>query len=181
MNENELIREIARVAVDYSKDSNNIVIKAALLDLADQLESVGIAQPRGPERKITTNPRTLLAKIRETIDQMMEGGDIHITTAGVRVDLRSLLGVCDELRAAVPLKLPGQEKVWVNECNLVITDETGQYKTGEMGLSYSGPRKTKEIQVRISSWDCSGEHPEFSKLEGVPVRITIERVPGGSA
>ena len=44
------------------------------------------------------NPRAILAGIRQAIDDMMEGGDIHVTTAGVRIDLRGLLGDCDLLR-----------------------------------------------------------------------------------
>lgn len=44
-----------------------------------------------------TNPRAILDTIRQAIDDMMEGGDIHVTTAGVRIDLRGLLGDCDAL------------------------------------------------------------------------------------
>ncbi|MHC4507733.1 MAG: hypothetical protein ACYTAO_02080 [Planctomycetota bacterium] len=74
---------------------------------------------------------------------------------------------------------PQAELVWANECRLVINDESnGLYKTGEMGLC--DPKDLSEVQVRISSWDRSAKHEVFSKLEGVPVRITIERVPGGN-
>jgi hypothetical protein len=44
-----------------------------------------------------TNPRALLAEIREVFDLMMEHGAEHITTSGVRINLRSFLGKCDEL------------------------------------------------------------------------------------
>lgn len=71
------------------------------------------------------------------------------------------------------------ELVWQNECQLVFDDVfDDRYKVGEMGLCC--PKEDVEIQVKITSWDRSAKHEVFSKLEGVPVRITIERVLGGN-
>lgn len=73
------------------------------------------------------------------------------------------------------------EVVWENECQLAMDRQeadNGLYKVGEMGLCYQHPEV--EVQVRISSWDRSAKHEIFSKLEGVPVRVTIKRVPGPS-
>jgi hypothetical protein len=100
---------------------------------------------------------------------------------GVNVELiraarRRLTGVVD---AEALEREDAKKQVWANECRLVISDESnGLYKTGEMGICY--PKDDREVQVRISSWDRSAKHPEFSQLEGVPVRVTIERVPGGN-
>jgi hypothetical protein len=69
------------------------------------------------------------------------------------------------------------EFVWQNECRLVLGGcEDGKYKTGEMGVCHPDG---SEVQVTISSWDERARHVHFHQLEGVPVRITIERVPGG--
>jgi|GEM_PF-6136584 len=73
----------------------------------------------------------------------------------------------------------GSTLVWENECRLVINSErNGRYKTGEMGLCY--PKEGTEIQICVSSWDDSAKHKVFSKLENVPVRVSLERVPGGN-
>lgn len=236
-----------------------------------------------------SSPRTALREIRDSIDDMMEQGDIHITPDGVRIDLRELLGKCDTLkrfldetlgdlmnlgqrtagagelhlcpicgREAMDLQIGkcescgvdfggvnaelyhiacerlrgeleqldelkadleeirkekeadiarvfGQDKldiakeafnkgyeaalcqdgdgeiVWENECQLVIQEreaDNGCYKTGEMGLC--DPKNLTEVQVSISSYDRSAKHEVFSKLEQVPVRITLRRVPGGN-
>jgi hypothetical protein len=66
--------------------------------------------------------------------------------------------------------------VWRNECRLVFWEEDEDHLIGEMGLCYDD----SEVQVRISSYDITGKHEVLSKLEGVPVRITIEVIPGGN-
>jgi hypothetical protein len=122
---------------------------------------------------MSKSPRAALAEIRNAIDDMMEGGSTHITTAGARIDLRELLGKCDLLRHVVPAD--DEEIVWENECRLVIGRTAGHKIEGDMGLCHEG----EEIRVNISSVDYSGKHEIFEKLSDAPVRISIRRVPGG--
>lgn len=90
----------------------------------------------------------------------------------------NLGGVNADLVRAARERMEG-ELVWENECQLVLEEESnGLYKVGEMGLCH--PKEDRELQVRISSWDRTAKHPEFSQLEHVPVRVTIRRVPGGN-
>lgn len=69
------------------------------------------------------------------------------------------------------------ELVWQNECQLVLSDPYEGSKQGQMGLCHPSG---EEVQVDIYSHDNSGKHEIFSKLERVPVRVTIRRVPGGN-
>lgn len=72
------------------------------------------------------------------------------------------------------------ELVWQNECRLVFssTEIFGGGQVGQMGLCHPSG---EEIQIDIYSHDKLGKHEIFEKLKDVPVRITIERVPGGRA
>lgn len=70
------------------------------------------------------------------------------------------------------------ELVWQNECRLVFSGKTARCEIGQMGLCHSSG---EEIQIDVYSHDDSGQHEIFNKLKDVPVRITIERVPGGRA
>jgi hypothetical protein len=78
------------------------------------------------------------------------------------------------------------EVVWQNECKLVSEEIGLVYKgdlpayahtrRGQMGVNhYDG----QNIYVCIESHNEDGKHDIFESLLGVPVRITIERVPGG--
>jgi len=92
----------------------------------------------------------------------------------------NLGGVNAELIRAARRRVEG-ELVWENESQLVIREsaaDNGCYKVGETGVC--DPRNLSEVQISISSYDRSAQHEVFSKLEGVPVRITIVRVPGGN-
>jgi len=80
------------------------------------------------------------------------------------------------------------KQVWSNECRLVIHREgdegkpgTVSSRRGEMGLDHfvEGRRSALSFRVTIESIDPTGEHELFSKLEGVPVRVVVYRVPGG--
>lgn len=80
------------------------------------------------------------------------------------------------------------ESVWQNECRLVVTREgddgkpnTISSRRGEMGLDHivRGQRSALSFRVTIESFDPEGKHEVFSKLEGVPVRVEIFRVPEG--
>lgn len=104
------------------------------------------------------------------------GGALYVVEGAESVDA-AINGFESWLSGCIS-ELLGSTLVWENECGLVVNEmDKGRYKTGEMGL-YE-PKEDREIQVCISSWDRSGDHPVFGKLEGVPVRISIERVPGG--
>lgn len=71
------------------------------------------------------------------------------------------------------------EQVWQNECRLVLGQElTHGGKLGQMGLCHPSG---EEIQLDIISFDKTGKHEIFEKLKNIPVRVTIERVPGGRA
>jgi hypothetical protein len=117
-----------------------------------------------------STPRADLAKLRNAIDDMMDSGTIHVTTKGVRIDMRELLGCCDRLRQFVPAE--GEEVVWENECRLVDMSDTCPKLS--MGLCYPEDR---EVQVEVSE---TGPAKLLPKLRGVPVRITISRVLGGN-
>lgn len=76
-----------------------------------------------------------------------------------------------------------EEIVWENECHLVLSKNSKMgadptRSSGTMGLDY--PDGTY-IRVNINSYDPSKKHEIFSRLEKVPVRVTIRRVPGGNA
>jgi len=77
------------------------------------------------------------------------------------------------------LPLPPQsEVVWENECQLVFHDSHGP--SAEMGLCYQCDDPEigdREVQVHITE---TGKPVLFPKIKGVPVRITISRVPGGN-
>ena len=66
--------------------------------------------------------------------------------------------------------------VWQNECKLVFsTMEDLEERHAEMGLCY--PDEAREVQVCIKE---NGDQKLMSRLRGMPVRITIEVVPGGN-
>jgi len=80
------------------------------------------------------------------------------------------------------------EVVWSNECRLVIHREGDEGKPGsissrrgEMGLDHfvEGHRSARSFRITIESMDPEGKHETFSKLEDVPVRVVVYRVPGG--
>lgn len=75
-----------------------------------------------------------------------------------------------------------EEVVWENECHLVLSKNSrmGADPTragGTMGLDYPDG---SHLRVHINSYDPESKHEIFSKLEMVPVRVTICRVPGGN-
>ena len=68
--------------------------------------------------------------------------------------------------------------VWQNECRLVFRRE-GDEEIGEMGLcDRLAEGRHHEVQVSVRE---TGDPPQrtLDRLRDVPVRITIERVPGG--
>ena len=73
-------------------------------------------------------------------------------------------------------EVPEPEVVWENECQLVFSARPGE-EWGEMGLCYPNENPVREVQVRVRE---TGGKTVLDQLRGVPVRITIERVPGGN-
>lgn len=74
------------------------------------------------------------------------------------------------------------EVVWENECHLVLSKNSRMgadptRSNGTMGLDY--PDGTY-LRVNIQSYDPKQKHEIFGRLEKVPVRVTIRRVPGGN-
>lgn len=122
--------------------------------------------------------RIELQQLRASLDSMGAGvGAVHHTIGGTREDMRSLRDIVDRALSVIPVVRPGQEKVWSNESKLVLGGcGNGLYKTGEMSTYGSDDA---EFQLAVSSFDRSAQHQIFRKLVDVPVRITIERVPGG--
>lgn len=68
---------------------------------------------------------------------------------------------------------PAQDVVWENECRMVPWPDVSPKLS--MGLCY--PEEGREVLVEVTE---TGPLKVLPKLEGVPVRIVIRRVPGGN-
>jgi hypothetical protein len=110
-----------------------------------------------------SSPRRALAEIRDSIDDMMEQGDIHITTGGVRIDLRELLGKCDTLKRFL-------DETLGDLMNL------GQRTAGAGGLRLCPICGREAMDLQVGKCTCCGV--DFGGVNAELYHIACERLRG---